>query len=237
MYYFVSCVCISVCVGQNYGCQTMPDKLETFVGCVEKSKDILFGKFNTHITKDAKDREWEKIANTVSAVSGVSKDGEAIKKKVSTLTSQTKKKTVVVAKDQKKTGGGSASVPLLTPAETGLLGLVSKVMKYHLLSGATLSFVTCLKVNMISFIPLCANLWFDMQFDWVRFSSFLAEKKQKLQKTSIESEAQALLAIEREKLELQRERLCIERERLALERKKFEWQKVQGMCRKCCFEL
>lgn len=51
------------------------------------------------------------------------------------------------------------------------------------------------------------------------------------------SDTQALLAIEREKLELQRERLKIERERLALEREKFEWQKLRGMCSKCNSEI
>lgn len=205
------------------------DELEALVTCVEKSKDILFGKFTSNITKEAKDREWEKIADTVSAVAGVSRDVEAIKKKVSTLTSQTKKKAVLVAKDQKQTGAGSSSVPPLTPAESRILGLVSKV-NYEGISGG---YEVGLQVEDLQTIQLE-----DYTEDVVVIEAGPQppqEKKQKLQKTM--SDTQALLAIEREKLELQRERLKIERERLALEREKFEWQKLRGMCSKCNSEI
>ncbi|KAL2102385.1 hypothetical protein ACEWY4_001553 [Coilia grayii] len=197
-----------------------PDEIETLVALVEESKDVLFGRFSSSLTKEAKEREWQKIASAVSAVSGVHRDAEAVKKKIITLTSQTKKKAVMVGKEQKKTGGGSASATPLTPAETRVLGLVSPVNyegKHRLFS-----VFLCEPIAYYAIQPQDLVLI---------FFSFLAEKKQKQQM----SDFQALLEIEREKLELCRQRLRLEKERLALKREKFEWEK--GRERKCSFEI
>ena len=104
------------------------DEVEVLVTEVEKVKDVLFGRFSVSLTREKKEREWAKVAETVSAVSGIQRSVDAIKKKLTTLTSDTKKKAAFISKEQKKTGGGPSSAPpSLTPAESRIVDLISKV--------------------------------------------------------------------------------------------------------------
>ena len=66
------------------------DEIEKLVSLVESSKEILYGKFSMSLTKEKKDQEWLKIAEKVSTVSGISRNVENVKKKITTLTSVVK---------------------------------------------------------------------------------------------------------------------------------------------------
>ena len=66
------------------------DEIEKLVSLVESSKEILHGKFFLSLTKENKDQEWLKIAEKVSTVSGISRNVENVKKKITTLTSVVK---------------------------------------------------------------------------------------------------------------------------------------------------
>lgn len=80
-------------------------------------------KFSTTLTREIKKRERAKIADAVSAVSGIQWIIDAIQKKISTVTSETKRKAALIAKEQKKIGGGSYCAPSLTLVETRIVGL------------------------------------------------------------------------------------------------------------------
>lgn len=58
------------------------EELEVLINLIENSKDILFGKFTPTLTKEKKELEWVKIADSVSAVAGIPRSTEAVKKKV-----------------------------------------------------------------------------------------------------------------------------------------------------------
>ena len=102
------------------------DEIEKLVSLVESSKEILYGKFSMSLTKEKKDQEWLKIAEKVSTVSGISRNVENVKKKITTLTSVVKKKATLICKDRRITGGGNSSATPLTPAEDRIVGLLSK---------------------------------------------------------------------------------------------------------------
>ena len=102
------------------------DEIEKLVSLVESSKEILYGKFSMSLTKEKKDQEWLKIAEKVSTVSGISRNVENVKKKITTLTSDVKKKATFICKDRRITGGGNSSTTPLPPAEDRIVGLLSK---------------------------------------------------------------------------------------------------------------
>ncbi len=93
-------------------------EIEALISSVEKAKPILFGKFSPSLTHEDKEREWARVAENVSAVSGINRTAESVKKKLTTLASETKKKAVLQAKEMKKTGGGTSDAPSLTLSET-----------------------------------------------------------------------------------------------------------------------
>ena len=100
------------------------DEIEKLVSLVESSKEILYGKFSMSLTKEKKDQEWLKIAEKVSTVSGISRNVENVKKKITT--SDVKKKATFICKDRRITGGGNSAATPLTPAEDQIVGLLSK---------------------------------------------------------------------------------------------------------------
>ncbi|ROI42820.1 hypothetical protein DPX16_7097 [Anabarilius grahami] len=102
-------------------------EIEILISSIEKGKPVLFGKFSPSLTHEDQEREWAKVAENVSAVSGVSRSAESVKKKFTTLVSETKKKAAIQAKEVKKTGGGTSDAPSLTPSETRMLGVIDKV--------------------------------------------------------------------------------------------------------------
>ncbi|XP_063062408.1 uncharacterized protein LOC134455316 [Engraulis encrasicolus] len=191
------------------------DEVEALVTLVEESKDILFGKFSATLTKEMKDKEWQRIANTVTAVAGIYRDVDSVKKKITTLTSQIKMKAAMANKEQRKTGGGTSSAPVLTPAETRVLGLV-KPVSYEGVHGGSEVGLPVPDVDLETIELDFGNTEVVLQLE-VQPSP----KKKKRQQT----DTQALIEIEREKLELYRQHLELQKERLALEREKFEWER------------
>ncbi|CAL8292140.1 unnamed protein product [Arctogadus glacialis] len=189
------------------------DEIEKLVSLVESSKEILYGKFSMSLTKEKKNQEWLKIAEKVSTVSGISRNVENVKKKITTLTSDVKKKATFICKDRRITGGGNSSATPLTLAEDRIVGLLSKA-DYEGIDGG---FETGLPVD---FLETTTSVSEVVEVDATQPPS---EKKTRPLKSS--PETLALLEIEREKLQLYRERVAIERERLLLEREHFEWEK------------
>ncbi|KAL1268610.1 hypothetical protein QQF64_033973 [Cirrhinus molitorella] len=105
-------------------------EIETLISLVEKAKAIIFGKFSPLLTHEDKEREWVRVAENVSAVSGINRTAESVKKQITSLASETKKKAVLQARKIKKTsdgGGGTSDAPSLTPSETRMLGVIQKV--------------------------------------------------------------------------------------------------------------
>lgn len=68
-------------------------ELEVLVEEISIRRKLLLGKFdNVGVTAENKKRGWARVAQSVSAVGGFSRDAEAVKKKWADIKSQVKKK-------------------------------------------------------------------------------------------------------------------------------------------------
>ncbi|XP_048025059.1 myb/SANT-like DNA-binding domain-containing protein 4 [Megalobrama amblycephala] len=200
-------------------------EIEILISSVEKGKPVLFGKFSPSLSNEDKEREWAKVAENVSAVSGVSRSAESVKKKFTTLVSETKKKAALQAKEVKKTGGGTSDAPSLTPSETRILGVIDKVHYEGIPGGYEVGLE--MDQSELSTIQLS-----DLEEGT---SVPLQLPPSKRQKVSTSSHATQLLEIEREKLELYRERVAIEKERLKIEKERLQMER--SLCKRCREEL
>nr|XP_055069558.1 myb/SANT-like DNA-binding domain-containing protein 4 [Misgurnus anguillicaudatus] len=218
-------------------------EINILIDSVEKSKPILFGKFSQSLTQEDKNREWAKVAENVSAVCGMNRTAESVKKKFTTLASETKKKAALQAREMKKTGGGTSDAPSLKPSESRMLGVIDKVHYEGIPGGYEIGLEMALEQHELTTIHMSDLMEGTSaephMSDLMEGTS--AEPRQmplqsKRQKVASSSHAAQLLEIEREKLELFRERLTIEKERLQLERERLELERSQ-LCKRCRQEL
>jgi len=57
------------------------EEVEVLLTCVESRQQILFGSFSSGLSAVVKDKNWEEVAESVSAVSGVKRSVGKVKKK------------------------------------------------------------------------------------------------------------------------------------------------------------
>eukprot|EP00105_Crassostrea_gigas_P046011 XP_019930159.1 PREDICTED: t-SNARE domain-containing protein 1 [Crassostrea gigas] len=92
-------------------------EIETLIEKVQNNKDILNSAFSNIATNSSKQRIWTSIASKVSAVSGVERSAEDVKKKWRNISSDTKKKLSTARKEARKTGGGVSAGEELNPIQ------------------------------------------------------------------------------------------------------------------------
>uniref|UniRef100_A0A8W8K7K0 Myb/SANT-like DNA-binding domain-containing protein n=1 Tax=Magallana gigas TaxID=29159 RepID=A0A8W8K7K0_MAGGI len=92
-------------------------EIETLIEEVQNNKDILNSAFSNIATNSSKQRIWTSIASKVSAVSGVERLAEDVKKKWRNISSDTKKKLSSARKEARKIGGGVSAGEELNPIE------------------------------------------------------------------------------------------------------------------------
>lgn len=103
------------------------DELEALVVAVEERKAELFGKFTPTLTAQIKEKKWQEATEAVSAVRGVQRTVDSIKKKWSTIASDAKTRGVLQKRDQAKTGAGVTEVKPLTSLEEKILAVMGQV--------------------------------------------------------------------------------------------------------------
>ena len=103
------------------------EEVEALVGAVEERKAALFGKFSSTLTSQSKEKMWEEVADIVSAVGGVQRTVDSVKKKWSAVSSEAKARGALVKRELAKTGGGRTDVKPLTAMEEKVLAVMGPV--------------------------------------------------------------------------------------------------------------
>ena len=103
-------------------------EISVLVEGVQSRKEVIFNSLNSAETNTNKKRAWIKIAEEVSAVSGISRNVDEIRKNWMSVKSDTKKKAATNKRGAKKTGGGGPSPPLKA-LEEKIIGVVGKVVE------------------------------------------------------------------------------------------------------------
>ena len=116
-------------------------ELEMLTVEVERHKEVLFSKLNNSVTKSAKDRLWQVIADRVNGVQdGVCRTAEEVRKKWSNVASDFKKREALQRREYKKTGGGPAAEgSYRTPIDEKLAGVVGETAIAGIEGGIDLS--------------------------------------------------------------------------------------------------
>lgn len=115
------------------------DELEALVQAVEERKCILFGKFSPNLTSRVKGNKWQEVSDAVSAVCGVLRTVDGVKKKWSTVASDAKTRGTLKKRDQAKTGAGMPEVKPLTVLEEKILATMGQVYTQGKFSSTLLS--------------------------------------------------------------------------------------------------
>ncbi|XP_046569820.1 t-SNARE domain-containing protein 1-like isoform X2 [Haliotis rubra] len=88
------------------------NEMDCLVDEVEKHKSILFSSFSSVVTNSKKQQIWKDISNRVSACGSSIRSSEDVKKKWTTLKSDTRRKAGSLKKAIFQTGGGPSPSPL-----------------------------------------------------------------------------------------------------------------------------
>ena len=107
-------------------CQPNFTSDEIDVGCGRKRSKVLFGSFGTGLSSAMKDKTWEEVASSVSAVSGVRSMAE-VKKKWAVMKSLVKNKPAAINRERVRTGGGPSVGLSLSASEERVVALMSNV--------------------------------------------------------------------------------------------------------------
>ena len=111
------------------------DEMEALVQAVDERKSILFGKFSPNVTSRIK----ANMARGVSAVCGVLRTVDGVKKKWSTIASDAKTRGTLQKRDQAKTGAGMPEVKPITMLEEKILATMGQVYTQGKFSSTLLS--------------------------------------------------------------------------------------------------
>jgi len=111
------------------------EEVELLISEVEKREKILFGRFAPGLSSAVKDAGWVEVAAKVSAVGGVKRTAEEVKKKWQAMKSALKGKAAELNRERMKTGGGPGVEVELTEGEQRVFGLLSKVVVEGIKSG------------------------------------------------------------------------------------------------------
>jgi hypothetical protein len=103
------------------------EELEVLVNEVEGRSRILFGKFGGIVSMAAKQKGWVEVTRSVTAVSGVRRSVEEVKKKFCQLKSQTKMKATALKKERGGTGGGPKTEGDMSQHERRIIGVMGEV--------------------------------------------------------------------------------------------------------------
>ena len=103
------------------------DEMEALVQAVDERKSILFGKFSPNVTSRIKANKWQEVSDAVSAVCGVLRTVDGVKKKWSTIASDAKTRGTLQKRDQAKTGAGMPEVKPITMLEEKILATMGQV--------------------------------------------------------------------------------------------------------------
>ncbi|KAJ7985715.1 hypothetical protein DPEC_G00343340 [Dallia pectoralis] len=112
------------------------DEAEALIMSVDERKPCLLGKFSSSLSARDKDYSWQEVADAVTAVCGVVRTVDAVKKKWTSIASEAKKRGALFQKEKGKTGGGQLQIKPLTVHEEKILGVMGKVYTEGLSSGS-----------------------------------------------------------------------------------------------------
>ena len=103
------------------------NELEALVVAVDERKSLLFGKMSQNLTSQIKENRWQEVSDAVSAVCGVLRTVDSIKKKWSTIASDAKTRGTLQKRIQAKTWAGMPEVKPITMLEEKILATMGQV--------------------------------------------------------------------------------------------------------------
>ncbi|KAJ8000982.1 hypothetical protein DPEC_G00186090 [Dallia pectoralis] len=176
---------------------------------VDERKPCLFGKFSSSLSARDKDYSWQEVADAVTAVCGVVRTVDAVKK-VDIHRKRGKEEGALFQKEKGKTGGGQLQIKPLTVHEEKILGVMGKVYTEGLPSGSEVG---------LPETPLLASSDPDIILTLVESKKKRTTDEPHLHYKNAQEE---LLHSEREKVKIMKEQLEVNKERLKLDMAKFE---------------
>lgn len=101
------------------------EETDRLVLLIESQKRIIENKKSDSITWNEKENAWKAIETEFnSATGGTFRDAKHLKLKYEALKRNTRKKAAIVRAERYKTGGGTSSVPPLTPVEVKIKEMI-----------------------------------------------------------------------------------------------------------------
>ncbi|XP_062615402.1 myb/SANT-like DNA-binding domain-containing protein 4 [Saccostrea cucullata] len=213
-------------------------EIETIIEEVQNNSDIINSSFSNVSTNASKQRLWSGIASKVSAVSGVERTSEDVRKKWRNVSSDTKKKLSMARREARKTGGGVSSAEALTNTEIKIAETMGQTAVEGIPGGYdTAACSTPQSVDIVneedselqdqsqstSSQSTCSHGECSRES-----SSNGIHKSSKRKRPSAFDGEQDLIEIEKERLEIEKKRLEIDEERLKIEERRCQLEEERN---------
>ena len=218
------------------------EELKTIADEVSMRKPLLFGKLSDVVTNEKKTKAWKEITVKVNAVSLTERTYDEIRKKWIDWSSAVKVKAAKIKLAMNKTGSGSMNMAPLTSLEEKVISIIG-IVAVEGFAGAVDSFQNKTPIDITCREDPDDLFEEDSSPDRSNESSVESEpvlqenraigrstcrgkilvppKKRKLDVTD-KLDENALMKIEKERLDIEKERLSIEKERLRTETQRLE---------------